>query len=175
MIAHWNARLNLLASAELAALWRRHILDSLQLACLIPTSAVRAIDIGSGAGFPGLVAALATGIPFRLVESDRRKAAFLREAARVIAAPAEVVNARVEELKDRADVVTARAVAPLSRLLDWCHPVLAPAGTCLFLKGESVDRELASAEAFWRMNVERFASATGAGGAVLRISSLARR
>ena len=150
--------------------WRRHVLDSAQLAPLIPPGA-RVADIGSGAGFPGLVlAVLGTG-PVTLVESDARKAAFLREAVRVTGAPASVANARAEALDLAADVATARACAPLRVLLGLAHR-LAPRG--LFLKGAAAEREIAAARLHWRFGLERHPSRTAADGVILDVDGMAR-
>ena len=132
------------------------MLDSLRLLPFIPAGTARAIDLGSGAGLPGLVLAVASGIPFDLVESDRRKAAFLTEAQRVTGAPVAVHCARIEEAAiPPAPLVTARALAPLDRLLDLAAPLLAPGGTGLFLKGARVADELEAARLHWRMQVRR--------------------
>ena len=171
----WNARLNLIASGDEGQIWRRHVEDSLQLVPLMPAGAALAIDIGSGGGFPGLVLAIATGCTFHLIESDRRKAAFLREAARITGAPARVFADRIEHLEMRAPLVTARAVAPLPRLLEWAHPRLLPGGACLFLKGRAAADELASAKPAWRMTVQCAPSITEQDARILRISNLRRR
>ena len=176
LLARWNARLNLVAPRDVAVLWERHIADSLQLAPLIPAGVERAIDLGSGGGFPGLVLAVATGIRFDLIESDQRKASFLRSAILEVGAPAEVHACRIEAATvPPAPLVTARALAPLPRLLPLAAPLLAPGGVCLLLKGGQVEDELAAAGADWTMAVARTASRTGADGVVLRISLLARR
>ena len=135
----------------------------------------RAIDLGSGAGFPGLILALATGTPFDLIEADQRKAAFLREAARVTGAPVRVHATRIESAGlAPAPLVTARAVAPLSKLLALAAPLLAPGGQCLFLKGASVQSELTHAAAQWHMHVERIPSRTAPDACILRISNPSR-
>ncbi len=170
----WSSRIQLVAAGDLDHLWPRHIEDSLQLAPLIPAGADRAIDIGSGAGFPGLVLAIATGLPFDLIESDQRKAAFLREAARETGAPAIVHAMRAESAQlPPAPLVTARALAPLGRLLDLATPFLAPGGTCLFPKGRSADTEIAEAARSWRFRIDRLPSHTHPEGKILRITELA--
>ncbi|MDE2515114.1 MAG: 16S rRNA (guanine(527)-N(7))-methyltransferase RsmG [Rhodospirillales bacterium] len=171
----WNRRLNLIARGDEGALASRHIEDSLQLVPLIPRGVTRAIDLGSGGGFPGLVLALATGIAFELVESDQRKCAFLREAAQRLSAPARVHPVRIEAATIApAPLVTARALAPLELLLGYAAPLLAPGGCCLFLKGARVAAELTAAEARWHMRVERFPSRTAPDATILRISEIAR-
>ncbi|MCY4501351.1 MAG: 16S rRNA (guanine(527)-N(7))-methyltransferase RsmG, partial [Alphaproteobacteria bacterium] len=172
LLRRWQKRINLVGAATLADPWRRHMLDSAQLAPLIPAGA-RLADLGSGAGFPGLVLAILRGGPVHLIESDARKAAFLHEAVRATGAPAEVHNARAENLELRANVVTARACAPLDRLLGLALPLLAPGGICLFLKGARVEEELAVARRRWRMTVRRRRSRSAPEGVVLELGGLA--
>ena len=171
LLRRWNARINLIAPATLDHLWQRHIKDSLQLAPLLPKTGL-AIDIGSGAGFPGLILAMATSLPFLLVEADQRKAAFLREAARATATTVEIAACRVEAVRQAADVVTARALAPLSRLLDLATPILKPAGACLFLKGADAATELVAAQVKWQFAVEHYASITHPDGVILRLRGI---
>ena len=171
LLGRWRTRINLVGPATLADPWRRHVLDSAQLAPLVPAGA-RLADIGSGAGFPGLVLAIVRGGPVDLIESDARKAAFLIEAARATGAEAAVHNARAESLALKADVVTARACAPLDRLLGLALPLLAPGGVCLFLKGARAGEEVEAARARWRMTVRRHPSLSAPDGAVLELGGL---
>ena len=173
LLLRWNATLNLIAPADAPVLWPRHIADSLQLVPLLPEGVERAIDLGSGGGFPGLVLAIATGVRLDLIESDRRKAAFLRSAVLETAAPATVHACRIEQADlPPARLITARALAPLPRLLPLASRLLAPDGVCLFLKGGRVDQELADAAAGWTMQVERTPSQTGGDGVILRLSDV---
>jgi 16S rRNA (guanine527-N7)-methyltransferase len=175
LLAAWSRRINLVSRGDREKLWPRHIADSLQLVPAIPSHLSSAIDLGSGAGFPGLVLAIATSIPFDLVESDRRKAAFLIEAARVTAAPVRIHAARIEEIRlPPARLVTARALAPLASLLALAAPFLAPDGVALFPKGENAGNELTAAAAQWHMRCERFASRTDPSASILRISEIRR-
>lgn len=175
LLLRWNRALNLVSRADEAAIWSRHVEDSRQLAALIPAGVTRAIDLGSGAGFPGLVLAIETGISFDLVEADQRKAAFLREAIRVTGAPACVHAVRISHANlQPAPLVTARALAPLPDLLDLAVPLLAPGGTCLFPKGATASSELTAAAARWHMRVDTTPSRTGSGGVILRISEISR-
>lgn len=176
LLLRWNGTLNLIAPGDAAVLWDRHIADSLQLVRLIPSGIGRAIDLGSGGGFPGLVLAIASGVHFDLIESDRRKAAFLRTAVLETGAPATVHNCRIEEASvPAAPLITARALAPLQRLLPLAARLLAPDGICLFLKGTTVGDELAAAEQDWAFTTERIGSETSSEGVVLRISLLRRK
>jgi 16S rRNA (guanine527-N7)-methyltransferase len=135
----------------------------------------RAIDLGSGGGFPGLVLALATGVPFDLVEADKRKAAFLREAARVTAAAVRIHPVRIEDARlPAAPLITARAVAPLPKLLALAAPLLAPGGTCLFLKGATAEDELTHTATQWHMQVAITHSRTAPSASILRITELSR-
>ena len=122
-----------------------------------------------------MILAIATGRPFTLVESDHRKSAFLREAARITQAPVTVVTGRIETLAlGSAPVVTARALASLSVLLGWIEPLLAKGGVAILPKGRAVDRELTEAARKWQMQVERFPSATDATATILRIREIRR-
>ena len=171
----WQPRINLVSTATLDDLWRRHMLDSAQLARWVEPDK-RVLDLGSGAGFPGLVLSIVTGGTVVLAESDARKCAFLREVRRLTDAPAEIVEGRIEALAQDAafDVVTARALAPLPVLLDHASAHLKSDGFCLFLKGARVSAELTNANEFWNMNMNRHPSLSDPEGAVLQIGSLSR-
>jgi len=175
LLQRWNTRINLVSRSDALVLWERHIEDSLQLAPLILDGTERAIDLGSGGGFPGLILCIATGIPFDLIESDQRKAAFLREAARVTQAPAKIHACRIEAAAIQpARLVTARALAPLPKLLTLAAPFLGEGGICLFLKSEKADQEIAEASAAWTMQIEPHISQTDRSGVILRISGVKR-
>jgi 16S rRNA (guanine527-N7)-methyltransferase len=172
LLLRWNRTVNLISSRDEPLLRERHIADSLQLIPLMQPLPARAIDLGSGAGFPGLILALATGTPFDLIEADQRKAAFLREAARATGANVRIHAARIETAGlVPAPLVTARALAPLSKLLALAAPLLAPGGQCLFLKGAGVQSELTHAATQWHMHVERIPSRTAPDACILRISN----
>ena len=139
----------------------------------IPAGVTRAIDLGSGAGFPGMVLAIATGIEFTLIESDTRKAAFLMEAARATGAPVKVLNTRIELAKTvPAPLVTARALAPLDKLLGLALPHLAENGVCLFPKGRTAEDELTAAKGLWHMTVERILSPLDRQASILKVNDL---
>ena len=172
MLEKWTAAINLIGPADRGDIWSRHIGDSLRLLPLIPPGTSRGIDLGSGAGLPGLVLAIASGIPFDLVESDRRKATFLQEAARVTGARVQIHAARIEVVElPPAPLVTARALAPLNALLALAAPMLALGGTALFPKGARAAEELEQARQTWRMNVVQHTS-PGQPGAILSITGL---
>lgn len=170
LLRKWQPRINLIGPATLPDLWRRHILDSAQLFPLLPDGTPRLIDLGSGAGFPGLVLAI-LGVPeVHLVESDQRKGAFLREVARQTGAPVTVHTARIESVTGlAAPVVTARALAALPKLLSWAAPLLTENGQCLFLKGQNVDEELTAARKIWIFQEDHFPSQSDPSGVVLRL------
>ena len=169
----WSVRLNLISRHDLRVVWPRHVNDSLQLAPLVDPGLSHAIDLGSGAGFPGLILAIATNVRFHLVESDQRKAAFLREAARITGAPATIHPARIESLAIApAPLITARALAPLARLLPLAAPLLAENGECLFLKGAQAQAELDEAAQDWHMELHRYESRTSPDATILQIRGL---
>ena len=173
LLVKWQAKINLVGPATLPDLWRRHMLDSAQMAHYLPEGPV--LDLGSGAGFPGLVLAIMTGQPVNLVESDVRKCAFLREAARVTGANAVIHNKRIETIEPfPVASVTARALASLDKLLDWAAPFLQQRTQCLFLKGRSVDEELTQAGEHWNMAARRVASLSDPSGLILILSEVHR-
>ncbi len=174
-LLRWNRTINLISRRDESVVWERHVADAAALAPYLPTMAGEGIDLGSGAGLPGLVLAILTGRRFHLVESDQRKAAFLLEATRVTEAPAAVHAARIEAVVlPPAPVVTARALAPLDVLLGWATPLLAPGGICLFPKGRTVESELTQAAAQWHMRVDKRPSPTDPHATILRLSEISR-
>jgi 16S rRNA (guanine527-N7)-methyltransferase len=175
LIRAWNPRINLVSPHDLARLEERHLQDSLQLAALIPPAATPLVDLGSGGGLPGLVLALVLDRPVHLVESDRRKAAFLSTAAATLALPHVTVHPRrIEALRlpQPAGVVTARALAPLPRLLGYAAGLLADEGTALFPKGRQADAELTEAAQSWTFDEERFPSRTDPDGCIFRFTRI---
>ncbi len=181
LLTRWNARINLVAPATIKTAWTRHVADSAQLFDLAPESASSWLDLGSGAGLPGLpVAALAAekapDLHVTLVESDTRKAAFLATAAREMSLDVTVEPSRIEALTPRPyDVVSARALAPLGRLCALAHRFSGRGTVFLFPKGARVDSELTAATAGWHIRAERIASRTDPEATVLRIMELEPR
>jgi 16S rRNA (guanine527-N7)-methyltransferase len=181
LLQRWQKAVNLVSVGSLSDVWHRHFADSAQLARLVPSRATSIVDLGSGGGFPGLVLAivLADRAPVRvkLVESDKRKAAFLSEMARQTGVAVDILATRVESPETQAkiqavDVVTARALAPLNRLLHLAAPFFAAATVGLFLKGRGVQREIEEARAGWRFDVELVPSLTEADGHVAVVREL---
>ena len=178
LLRKWQKAINLVSAATLDDLWRRHFLDSAQLVPLLPEPDGSVTDLGAGAGFPGLVVALLTGRPTHLVESDQRKAAFLGEAARATgcAGRVQIHASRIEAMKPwPAPVITARALADLTQLLDWGSPFMTADTVCVFPKGAKAEDELTAALRVWKMTVERRRSITDPTGLILRLSHLERR
>ncbi len=176
LIERWNKSINLVGKRDMPALWERHIRDCLQLAELVPPEGGQVIDLGSGAGLPGIVIALARpDLEVALVESDTRKAAFLQNAVAELGIRAQVYPDRIEALAlPPAPVVTARALAPLSQLLRYAAPLVAPEGICLFPKGRNTKAELTLAAAEWQMEVESLPSRTDPDAVILRIRRICR-
>lgn len=182
LLVRWQKTINLIAPASLPQLWTRHIADSLQLLDHAPAVAHRWVDLGSGGGFPGLVVAAVLAeresAQVSLVESDTRKAAFLREAARIAALPVAVHARRIEDvapaLAPGTDVVSARALAPLPKLLDLAAPLLAAGALGLFPKGKEAEHELTDARKGWTLDAELKASRTDPQGRILVIKQAKR-
>ena len=182
LLLTWQKTTQLVASSTVAQLWTRHIADSLQLIDLAPHARTW-IDLGSGGGFPGLVVACGlagqTEAAVHLVESNAKKAAFLREAVRLTATPAVVHAMRVEKFVDsfqgQADIVTARALSPLGHLLDLGSPLLTRGGQGLFLKGQDVEAELTEASKYWNITATLVPSRTDPGGRIVVVRGLERR
>jgi 16S rRNA (guanine527-N7)-methyltransferase len=173
-LVDWQQRLNLIAESTVSQLWWRHMLDSAQLAPLIPRATETLIDIGSGAGFPGLVLAI-MGAARRvtLIESDGKKCAFLRAASAAADTKLDIRNARAESLELRGDVVTARACAPLDRLIPLALELVKPGGLCLFPKGAQWDKELTAAKRHWTMEVQIVPSRTEPAARILCLREIA--
>jgi 16S rRNA (guanine527-N7)-methyltransferase len=182
LLLKWQATTNLVAKSTLETLWTRHIADSLQLIDLVPQARTW-FDLGSGAGFPGIpIACALAGMPgtaVHLVESNAKKAAFLREAARITGAPVTVHAVRIDKFVDGfegvADAVTARAVASLKDLLDECFILVHHGAVGLFPKGQDVAVELTEASKYWNMAYDLVPSRTDPEARIVVVRSLVRR
>jgi 16S rRNA (guanine527-N7)-methyltransferase len=177
LLAKWQRSINLVAASTLADVWRRHFLDSAQLVPLVPADTPALADLGTGAGFPGLViACLRPELRVRLVEADARKAAFLGEAARGLGLDQVTVTiGRMERTAPQpCPVVTARALAPLEQLCVWAKPWCSDAAICLFHKGKHHFAELTEARLRWTIDCDVIPSLTDPDGVILRIIRLER-
>lgn len=180
LVEKWNPAVNLVSKAGISDLWHRHVLDSAQLAQHIPQGCSAWCDLGSGGGFPGIVlAVLATEFQpdakITLVESDSRKSVFLGEAARVLKLPVIVISRRIETLEPQhVDVLTARALAPLSQLCGFAHRHLNPDGVAIFPKGAAAEREVEEAHKSWDFAYASLPSRTDADARVLMIKDVCR-
>lgn len=175
LLLKWQCAINLIGPRTVADVWGRHVLDCGQLMRYIPKDRSPVVDIGSGAGLPGLILAI-MGVPdVKLVESDSRKCTFLREAARITKTPVEIVESRIEHLKNiAAGVVTARALAPLTMLTELSQSVTKRNTIYLFLKGKDLKNELTNLKNNWKMNWEVHPSVTNPDGSILKMESVAR-
>jgi len=172
LLRDWNERHNLVSDRSLDDVWRRHVWDSVQLAPLVPAAAKTLADLGSGAGFPGLVLAelLRGKTRVTLFESTGKKCDFLRAAAGATQLDVEIRNERVEGSKAGPfDVVTARAVAPVATLLAYAQHIGRHGTVCLFPKGQSLASELTEARKSWRMKTLQHQSATDPSGVILEV------
>lgn len=171
----WQKKINLVSRTTLPDLWRRHFLDSAQVFDLLPDGTKTVVDLGTGAGFPGLVLAI-MGVPdVHLVESDQRKCAFLREVARVTNTSVTIHNSRIEKIQPwKVDVVTARALASLDKLLEYAAPFTELGANCVFLKGKNAKDELTEAKKAWHMEIDVMKSRSEGSGAILQIREVRR-
>jgi 16S rRNA (guanine527-N7)-methyltransferase len=181
LLKRWQKAVNLVAPGTLPDVWHRHFADSAQLAPLVPATARRHADLGSGGGFPGLVVAIMLAergqLHTTLIESDQRKCAFLREVARQVGIAVDIMTTRIESSETHAkvgvvDVVTARALAPLDRLFALSAPLCTASTLGLFLKGRGVETELVAARRRWRFEHRLIPSRTQAGAHVVAVWNL---
>ena len=182
LLLRWQQKTNLISPSTIPNLWTRHIADSLQLLDLVPDAKIW-VDFGSGGGFPAIPIACALaerpGAQLHLVESNGKKAAFLREAIRVTGAPAQVHAERVEKYTqspvNSVDVVTARALAPLKTLCDQAFPLIERGAIGLFPKGQDVAGELTETDKYWSIEASTVASRTSPEGCILVVRSLTQK
>ncbi len=178
LLEKWQRQINLVSKATIPDLWQRHMLDSAQLSSLIEDLDCEnpsCIDMGTGAGFPGMVLAIMGVGQWTLVDSDSRKVVFLQEAARVTQTAVQLITSRLEDLAlEPVDIVTARACAPLVVLLGYAAPLMHAHSTAIFLKGQSVDAELETARKDWDFQIEAYDSVTDPSAKILRIQRLRR-
>lgn len=177
LLADWNGKMNLVGPSALEAFWPRHAWDSAQLLRIEPGARVWA-DLGAGAGFPGIVLAIllkeTPGASFHLVESMAKRCRFLETIVGTLNLSAKVHNARAESLSLKVDVVTARACAPLVRLLGYAEPYLRRGAAGLFLKGQDVASELTEATRYWKFHYDLTPSLSSSEGQIVRVKGLSR-
>ena len=183
LLLHWQKSINLISGSTVSDVWHRHIADSLQLLPLVSHETRTVLDLGSGAGLPGMVLAIAlkcrSPVSVHLVESNSKKAAFLREAARVTSSPVRVHATRIESLDSAAlqivpDVITARALAPLRLLLEYCEQVVENRPVALLPKGREVADELTTASKYWNIAYDLHPSLTDSEACILKVKEATR-
>lgn len=175
LLLKWQRSINLIGPGTVDDVWRRHVLDCGQLVRFLPDRRARVLDIGTGAGLPGMVLGI-LGVPnIQMIESDAKKCVFLREAARITETPVKIIEARAESaLCEPADVVTARAVAPLARLLQLTEQYIKTNTICFFFKGKDFKNELTDIKNNWNMQFETHPSLTQHDGVILQLESVTR-
>lgn len=178
LLLDWNERMNLVGPTVADQFWLRHAYDSAQLLSYATAGRQIWADLGAGAGFPGIVLAIMlrehAGAHVHLIESMHKRCDFLASAARKLDVPASVHHARAESLELRVDFVTARACAPVVRLVGYALPYISRGAIGLFLKGKEIERELAAARAEWRLQADLLPSQSDPSGRILRVTRLAR-
>jgi 16S rRNA (guanine527-N7)-methyltransferase len=168
LLVEWNQMFNLVAASTLPHIWKRHFLDSAQLRRFIPPEAESIADLGSGAGFPGLVLAILGAPKIYLIESVGKKAKFLHEVIDELKVDAVVRHERAEQIKDlKVDIITARACASLNELLTVAKPLAKPDSLYLFPKGQNVDAELTESAKYWTFTHAKRQSISDGSGSVL--------
>ena len=171
----WNEKVNLVSRASLEDVWKRHFLDSAQVFGLLGQNLSPLLDLGSGAGFPGLVLSIMGVEEVHLVESDQRKAAFLAETATLCGSNAVIHACRIEALEGiNPGVMTARALAPMGRLMELAYPHFGARTTGIFLKGQNVGSELTEAYKIWKMRVDRVPSRSDPSGTLVVVREVSR-
>ncbi|GHA48279.1 ribosomal RNA small subunit methyltransferase G [Amylibacter ulvae] len=181
LLEKWNPTINLVSKTTLSEKWQRHFLDSAQIWAHVPSTTTSWADIGSGAGFPGLVLAIVASekrpeLRITLIESDARKCAFLRNTARAVGVDVHILTQRIEAVENQQfDVVSARALASISQLLTYCDKILASNGNCLFLKGQGCDTELEAARQSHSFSAETFPSVTQQEARIVKITGIAQK
>ena len=172
-LAKWQSKINLISGKTIDNVWKRHFLDCAQLHSLLPSGTKSILDIGSGAGFPGLVLAVMGVKNITLVEADSKKCMFLSEVVRRTGKHAKIVNCRIEEFNaGYFDVITARALAPMDKLLSYINPHFGPRTKGIFLKGEQVDRELTKVKKQWKLKYKTIPSITSDEGSIIIVEKI---
>ncbi len=175
-VLRWTPAINLISKNTVSDIWQRHILDSAQIYPLAPSYAGVWVDIGSGAGFPGIVMAILGAPNVVLVESDQRKATFLRQAARKLSLDVQVLSKRIDQIDPlRAEIITARALAALTDLLGHANTHMSPHGSAIFPKGRGLQQEIAVAQQDWSFDYHQVLSKTDHEATLLIIKNIEKR
>jgi len=176
LLLKWQSKINLISNDTIKDVWRRHFLDSLQLLPYIDNKEKTIVDLGSGAGFPAMALAVAGFQNVRLVESDIRKSAFLREVVRITETKATIHNCRIEDVKiEKIDIVTSRACASLDKLLHLIYDKISHETICLFHKGKNYSMEFEEASKNWQYDISATPSIVDSEGVIVKISNLHKR
>jgi len=176
LLEKWNNSINLIAPSTVPDIWNRHIEDSLQIIPLLPKEKSNIIDIGSGAGLPGVVISLCSEHNVTMVDSDQKKALFLTETRRRLGASYDVFRDRIENIDGQTyDIVTSRACANLTKLLELSENFLEEKSYCLFHKGKNYSKEIEDAEKKWSFALEVIPSITDNEAAILKLTNIQRR
>jgi 16S rRNA (guanine527-N7)-methyltransferase len=173
LLIKWQSKTNLVSDDSLANAWRRHFLDSLQLLPQLPSLSSIIIDLGSGAGFPGMVLAIAGGSNVHLIESDTKKISFLQEVARVTQTKVHLHHQRIEQVSGLAgDVIVARGCSDLNQLLSYASTFVSHGTICLFHKGKNYSNDISDAKKYWQFDHVIIPSVTDQQGVIIKISHM---
>ncbi|MEM9582306.1 MAG: 16S rRNA (guanine(527)-N(7))-methyltransferase RsmG [Pseudomonadota bacterium] len=180
LLTKWNSKINLVSPSTIPEVWERHVLDSAQIMPILDSNVTSLVDIGTGGGFPGMILAVLASdanpdLQVTMIESDLRKCAFLQTAAARLGVSAQVISKRIEAVpQQNCDAMTSRALAPLTKLLEFSERHLRSGGQAHFMKGENADREIEEALASWQFDLQKRASLTHPDAVILTIGNLRR-
>lgn len=175
LLLKWQSKINLISNDTIKDVWQRHFLDSLQLLTYIDDKEKNIADLGSGAGFPGLILALMGYKNVHLIESDTRKVAFLREVARITNTQVTIHNCRIEEANlPKIDIFTSRACAPLDKLLYLIADKVSRETICLFHKGKNYSTELEESSIRWQYDIVTMPSIVDSQGVIIKLSNICK-
>lgn len=174
-LVKWQKKINLVSNSTLEDIWNRHILDAIQLLPFLPYTSSKIIDFGTGAGIPGLILAICGYDNITLIESDKRKCAFLMDSSRLTQAKVSIINQRIEEATPfAADFIISRACADIQQLLQYSYPFYQKNTVCLFPKGENYAKEIEEASKKWDFDYETNQSTTDSRGKIIKIYNISK-